>query len=216
MRRGIPPYNENIPRVYTGATGQKYVAKKERQQYEQKSKQQKGYRYDTDIKDDSKQPRQPGRQGPSGSGGAGGPSEPGRGGPGGPGGGPGTGGPGGGGPGGDPGDDRQGQQGQRRKKPIDPRQEVKESNIIFTPDQDVVLDNVPKPPYFSISLSIISVGKRHNQRAVGHIALMDYFGKTHLNVYVKPDKPVMWIIYFYNILCLCKIYVHVCMLYLYR
>ena len=58
-----------------------------------------------------------------------------------------------------------------------------------------ITDNIGKVSistgYFSIDVECVAVGRRHNDRAVGQIALVDNHKRVLLDVYVKPEKPVV-------------------------
>lgn len=45
--------------------------------------------------------------------------------------------------------------------------------------------------YFSIDVECVAVGYQHNARAVGQISLVDELERVLLNIYVKPDQPVV-------------------------
>jgi len=47
------------------------------------------------------------------------------------------------------------------------------------------------PRYFSIDVECVAIGFQHNARAVGQIVLVDELERVHLNLYVKPDVPVV-------------------------
>lgn len=46
-------------------------------------------------------------------------------------------------------------------------------------------------PYFSIDVECVATGPGHDDRAVAQIALVDQFENVLLNLYVKPEKPVI-------------------------
>lgn len=45
--------------------------------------------------------------------------------------------------------------------------------------------------YYSIDVECVATAADHNSRAVAQIALVDQFEQVVLNLYVKPDKPVV-------------------------
>jgi hypothetical protein len=45
--------------------------------------------------------------------------------------------------------------------------------------------------YYSVDVECVATGTDHNARAVAQIALVDQYEQVILNVYVKPDKPVV-------------------------
>ena len=47
------------------------------------------------------------------------------------------------------------------------------------------------PRYFSIDVECVAIGKQHNARAVGQIALVDEMERVILNLYVRPEVPVV-------------------------
>eukprot|EP00877_Chromochloris_zofingiensis_P010215 jgi/Chrzof1/5447/Cz16g03130.t1 len=51
----------------------------------------------------------------------------------------------------------------------------------------------PLPPatYYSIDVECVATGHDHNTRDVGQISLVDQYEQVILNLYVKPDKPVV-------------------------
>jgi len=58
----------------------------------------------------------------------------------------------------------------------------------------VVITKVPvqpgPPPYYALDVECIATGPRHDQRAVGQIALLDQFERVQLNLYVRPTEKV--------------------------
>jgi RNA exonuclease 4 len=50
---------------------------------------------------------------------------------------------------------------------------------------------VKEKPYFGIDVECIATGTKHNARAVGHIAVVDQWCRTVLNIYVKPKEKVI-------------------------
>jgi len=50
---------------------------------------------------------------------------------------------------------------------------------------------VKEKPYFGIDVECIATGTKHNARAVGHIAIVDQWCRTVLNMYVKPKEKVI-------------------------
>ena len=57
-----------------------------------------------------------------------------------------------------------------------------------------LLSSVPLPPpsapYFSVDVECIATGPGHNDRAIGHVAVVDAAGEVVLNVYIKPKGAV--------------------------
>ena len=51
--------------------------------------------------------------------------------------------------------------------------------------------NYPPSTYYSIDVECIATGTDHNSRAVGQIALVDQYEQVIIDLYVKPDKPVV-------------------------
>lgn len=49
----------------------------------------------------------------------------------------------------------------------------------------------PRATYYSIDVECVAVGHDHNARAVAQIALVDQYEAVLLNIYVKPEKPVV-------------------------
>lgn len=49
----------------------------------------------------------------------------------------------------------------------------------------------PSSGFFCIDVECVAIGHRHNDRAVGQIALVDERERVLLNVYVKPEQPVV-------------------------
>jgi RNA exonuclease 4 len=45
--------------------------------------------------------------------------------------------------------------------------------------------------YYSIDVECVATGTDHNSRAVGQVALVNQAEEVVLNIYVKPDKPVV-------------------------
>jgi hypothetical protein len=50
---------------------------------------------------------------------------------------------------------------------------------------------VVPPLYYSIDVECVATGTDHNSRAVAQIALVDQYEQVVLNLYVKPEKPVV-------------------------
>jgi len=48
-----------------------------------------------------------------------------------------------------------------------------------------------KNPYFSIDVECVATGHDHNSRAVAQVSLVNQYEQAILNLYVKPDKPVV-------------------------
>lgn len=46
-------------------------------------------------------------------------------------------------------------------------------------------------PIFAIDVECVASARSHNEREVAHVAMMDADEKVVLNLYVKPDKPVL-------------------------
>lgn len=49
----------------------------------------------------------------------------------------------------------------------------------------------PNATHFSIDVECVATGFDHNSRSVAQFSLVDQFENVLLNVYVKPDKPVV-------------------------
>ncbi|DBB14239.1 hypothetical protein WJX82_005037 [Trebouxia sp. C0006] len=49
----------------------------------------------------------------------------------------------------------------------------------------------PVVTHFSIDVECVATGTDHNSRSVAQIALVDQFERVLLNVYVKPEQPVV-------------------------
>jgi RNA exonuclease 4 len=45
-------------------------------------------------------------------------------------------------------------------------------------------------PFFSVDVECVASGPGHNDRAMGHIAIVDQMGEVVVNVYVRPSGPV--------------------------
>ena len=45
--------------------------------------------------------------------------------------------------------------------------------------------------YYSIDVECVATAKTHNARAVAQISLVDEYEQVLLNLYVKPDLPVV-------------------------
>ncbi|KAF5825546.1 hypothetical protein DUNSADRAFT_8837 [Dunaliella salina] len=46
-------------------------------------------------------------------------------------------------------------------------------------------------PYFSVDVECVATGYDHNSRAVAQVSLVNQCEQAILNLYVKPDKPVV-------------------------
>ena len=45
--------------------------------------------------------------------------------------------------------------------------------------------------YFSVDVECVATAKTHNARAVAQISLVDQYERIMLNIYVKPELPVV-------------------------
>ena len=51
-------------------------------------------------------------------------------------------------------------------------------------------ENIPEGPYYVLKVSCVATGYGADDRAVGHIALIDWNLKTKANVFVKPEADI--------------------------
>jgi hypothetical protein len=62
------------------------------------------------------------------------------------------------------------------------------------PPFSALLASVPLPyesaPIYSLDIECVATGLGHNDRAMGHVAVVDQFLNIVLNIYVKPARPV--------------------------
>lgn len=61
---------------------------------------------------------------------------------------------------------------------------MKPSSVLFGPAQQ-------RMAYYSLDVECVATAKTHNARAVAQFSLVDQYEQVILNIYVKPDLPVV-------------------------
>jgi hypothetical protein len=62
--------------------------------------------------------------------------------------------------------------------------------VLTSPPAPILVNLPPHLPVFSIDVECVATGIQHNARSVAQVALVDQWGRSLFNVYIKQDRPI--------------------------